>query len=135
MHQRTLISEPEQIRRLSKGIHFFSSRKQMFKVQLNGFSDKENYKLEKRIVRYYSLGQHALLGALPPITILIYLFFVLSGLIPYLNLGIVLTILLYVPFAALLMIVCRVLVTFYARRSLHKLAEQLEDYHELSWAG
>lgn len=135
MQQRTLISEPEQIRLLSKGIHLFSCRKQMFKVQLDGLSDKDNYELERRIVRSYSLGQHSLMGALPSVTILIYLFFVLSGMIPYLNLGIVPTILLYVPFAALLVILCRVLVTIYARRSLHKLAEQLEHYHELSWAG
>ena len=88
-------------------------------------SDAENFEVEKKLVRFYSLGQHEFWTILPVYTIIIYVLMVFANIIPYHELGIVPTILLYAPFAIAAILLSRVVVTLYAKRSLLKLAADL----------
>jgi hypothetical protein len=127
MQQRTIITEPYHIKEISKDVHFFYCRKQMFKVQLHRLSDKENLELEKNIVRYYSLGQYSLIGVIPPVTILVYILFIFSGIVPFSDLGIMGTIAMYIPFALSASLLYRTVMYFYAKRGLCKIADELEQ--------
>lgn len=127
MQQRTFINSPEDIRAIAGEINIFSCKKQIFKVQLSQLSEAENFTVEKKLVRFYSLGQHSFWNILPVYTILVYLIMVFTSIIPYHELGIVPTILLYAPFALAAILLLRIVVTLYAKRSLLKLAQELES--------
>lgn len=127
MQQRTFITSAEDIRSIAGEINVFSCKKQIFKVQLSQLAETENFEVEKRLVRLYSLGQHSFWTILPVYTILVYLLMVLANIVPYDELGIVTTILLYAPFAIGAILVLRIAATLYARRSLLKLSQELES--------
>jgi Flp pilus assembly protein TadB len=126
MQQRTIITRTEDIRSIARDISIFSCKKQIFKVQLSHISETENFEVEKKLVRLYSLGQHGFWAVLPVYTILVYLLLLFANIIPYHELGIVPTILLYAPFAIGAIFFLRILATFYAKRSLLKLAQELQ---------
>ncbi len=126
MQQRTFIANTEHIRSIAREINIFSYKKQIFKVQLSQLTETENFSVEKKLVRFYSLGQHAFWTILPVYTILVYLLMVFTNIVPYEELGIIPTILLYAPFAMVAILVLRVMVTLYAKRSLLKLADELQ---------
>lgn len=125
MQQRTFIINAEDIRSIARDISIFSCKKQIFKVQLNQFSEAENFEVEKKVVRLYSIGQHGFWTVLPVYTILIYLSMVFAAIIPYNELGIVPTILLYAPFSIGAILLLRASATLYAKRALIKLAADL----------
>jgi hypothetical protein len=127
MQQRTFITSPEDIRAIAGEINIFSCKKQIFKVQLSQLGEAENFAVEKKLVRFYSLGQHSFWNILPVYTILVYLLMVFTNIIPYHELGIVPTILLYAPFALAAMLLLRIAATLYAKRSLLKLEQELES--------
>lgn len=134
MPQRTLITEVNDIKAVARGINIFSCRKQIFKVQLYQFNAAQNQGLEKTVVRYYSLGQHSFWNALPGYTLIIYLFMLLTNIIPYDELGVIATILLYAPFAFGSVFLLRILIAWYAKRSLMRLATTLEtERHKYSY--
>lgn len=133
MQQRTIITTTEDIRNIARDINIFSCRKQIFKVQLNQFSETENQDVEKRVVKFYSLGQHAFWNTLPAYTILVYLFLVFTGIIPFHQLGIVPTIILYAPFATGLVFLLRIIAAFYAKRSLIRMANELQTIPSFSF--
>jgi len=126
MQQRTFITQAEDIRTIARDINIFSCKKQIFKVQISHFSEADNFETEKKIVRLYSLGQHSFWTIVPVYTILLYLLMVVANIIPYHELGIVLTILLYAPFAVGAILLLRVAATLYAKRSLLKMAQELQ---------
>lgn len=125
MQQRNIITNPEDIRSVANDINVFTCKKQIFKVQLSQLSETENFEVEKKLVKFYSLGQHAFWTVLPVYTIIVYLLLVFTHIIPYHELGIVPTILLYAPFALGAILLLRIAATLYAKRSLLKLAEEL----------
>ena len=126
MQQRTFITRSEDISNIAKRHYYIFQQKNRFsKVQLNQFSEAENFEIEKKLVKMYSLGQHGFWTILPIYTILVYLLMVLINIIPYNELGAVPTILLYAPFALVAILLLRVFATLYARRSLLKLANEL----------
>lgn len=127
MQQRTFITDTEDIRGIAREISIFSCKKQIFKVQLSQLSETENFDVEKKLVKLYSLGQHAFWAILPVYTILIYLMMVVVRIIPYNELGIIPTILLYAPFALGAILLLRITATIYAKRSLNKLAQELQS--------
>ncbi len=127
MQQRTFITSAEDIRSIAGEINVFSCKKQIFKVQLSHLAETENFVVEKKLVRLYSLGQHSFWTVLPVYTILVYLLMVFANIIPYDELGTVTTILLYAPFAIGAILILRITATLYARRSLLKLAQELES--------
>lgn len=126
MQQRTIITTAEDIRNIARDINIFSCRKQIFKVQLNQFSEIENQDVEKRVVKLYSVGQHTFWNSLPAYSILAYLVLVITNIIPFEQLGIVPTIILYAPFATFLVFMLRMLAAFYAKRSLIRMANELQ---------
>ncbi len=125
MQQRTFVTNTEDIRSIAREINIFSCKRQIFKVQLNQFSEAENFEVEKRLVRLYSLGQHRIWTVLPVYTIILYLAMVFTNIIPYSELGIVPTILLYAPFAFGAILLLKVMTAWYAKRSLIKLSHEL----------
>lgn len=127
MQQRTIITNAEGIRSIARDINIFSCKKQIFKVQISQLSEAENFEVEKKLVKFYSLGQHGFWTILPVYTILVYLLMVFTHIIPYHELGIVTTILLYAPFALGAIFILRIAATLYAKRSLLKLAEELQS--------
>lgn len=127
MQQRTVITDANDIRKIARDINIFSCRKQIFKVQLQQYSDVTNQGLEKSVVRYYSLGQHSFWNILPGYTLVMYLVLLFTGVIPYGVWGIIPTILLYAPFAFGFVFLLRIIVSWYAKRSLLKLANELEE--------
>lgn len=96
-------------------------------MQIRQYNHVENHELEKSVVRFYSFGQHNFWNALPGYTLLIYIMMILFKIIPYAEWGIVPTILLYVPFGFGLVFIFRVLIAWYAKRSLLKLADEMES--------
>lgn len=126
MQQRTFITNAEDIRSIARDINIFSCRKQIFKVQLNQFSEFENQAVEKKVVKFYSIGQHSFWNTLPVYTILAYLFLVFTNVIPFHQLGVVPTIILYAPFATGLVFLLRIVAAFYAKRSLIRMANELQ---------
>ncbi|MFZ6024638.1 MAG: hypothetical protein ACOYVG_09335 [Bacteroidota bacterium] len=127
MQQRTFITNAEDIRSIAGEINVFSCKKQIFKVQLSQLTETGNFVVEKKLVRFYSLGQHSFWTILPVYTILAYLLMVFMNIIPYDELGIVTTILLYAPFAIGAILLLRIAATLYAKRSLFKLAQELQS--------
>lgn len=125
MQQRNIVTSTEDIRSIAADISIFSCKKQIFKVQLNQFSEQENFDVEKKLVRFYSLGQHNFWNVLPAYTIMGYLMLVFTNIIPFYELGIVTTILLYAPFALGAIFLLRISATWYAKRSLIKMANEL----------
>lgn len=126
MSQRTVISDTNDIRMVAKDISIFSSRKKIFKAKFDHFTDSQNLELEKTVVRYYSLNQHNLWNILPGYILATYLLLVFTDIISYNKLGLISIILLYIPFAIGSISLTRVAVTWYAKKSLLKLANDLE---------
>ncbi len=126
MSQRTVLSDTNDIRMIAKDISIFSSRKKIFKAKFYHFTDSQNLELEKRVVRYYSLNQHNFWNILPVYTLGSYLLLVFAGIISYHELGLIPTIVLYVPFALISIFLSRLTVTLYAKKSLQRLANDLD---------
>lgn len=127
MPQRTIITDVSDIKNIARDINIFSCRKQIFKVQLTQFSNTENQEVEKTVVRYYSFGQHGFWNALPGYTLLMYLVMIVANIIPIDSIGLVPIILLYVPFSFGSFFILRILIAWYAKRSLIKLANDIES--------
>lgn len=126
MSQRTLLSDTNDIRMIAKDISVFSSRKKIFKAKFYQFTDSQNLELEKTVVRYYSLNQHNFWNILPGYILGSYLLLVFAGIISYQELGLIPIIFLYIPFALVSIFLTRLAVTWYAKKSLQKLANDLE---------
>jgi FlaA1/EpsC-like NDP-sugar epimerase len=126
MSQRTVLSDVNDIRVVAKDISIFSCRKRIFKAKFHQFTDSQNIELEKIVVRYYSLIQQKFWNTLPGYTLITYLLFVFADVISFNKLGLIPIILLYIPFAFVLVYITRIAVTWYAKRSLLKLANDLE---------
>lgn len=126
MSQRTVLSDTNDIRMIAKDISVFSSRKKIFKAKFYHFTDSQNLELEKTVVRYYSLNQHNFWNILPGYILASYLLLVFAGIISYHELGLIPIILLYIPFALVFIFFTRSAVTWYAKKSLQKLANDLE---------
>lgn len=126
MSQRTVLSDTNDIRMIAKDISVFSSRKKIFKAKFYHFTDSQNLELEKTVVRYYSLNQHNFWNILPVYILGSYLLLVFAGIISYHELGLIPTIVLYVPFALVCIFLARLAVTLYAKKSLQRLANELE---------
>jgi len=126
MSQRTILSDINDIRNVAKDINVFSCKKKIFKARFYQFTDSQNMELEKTIVRYYSLNQHNFWNILPGSTLISYLLLVFADFVSFNKLGLIPIILLYIPFALVSVCLTRIAVTWYAKRSLLKLANQLE---------
>jgi hypothetical protein len=126
MSQRTVLSDTNDIRIVAKDISVFSCRKRIFKARFHHFTDAQNIELEKAVVRYYSLNQHSFWNILPGYTFILYLFLVVANIISYTKLGLIPIILLYIPFALVSVYLIRIAITWYAKKSLLKLAHDLE---------
>lgn len=126
MSQRTILSDIDDIRLIAKDINVFSCRKRIFKARFHQFSDSQNMELEKTVVRYYSLNQQSFWNILPGYTLVIYLLLVFADVISFNRLGLIPIILLYIPFALVSVYLTRIAVTWYAKRSLLKLVNDLE---------
>ena len=126
MSQRTVLLDTNDIRVVVNDISVFSSRKKIFKAKFHHFTDSQNLELEKTVVRYYSLNQHNLWNILPGYILVTYLLLVFMNIISYNKLGLIPIILLYIPFALVTICFTRVAVTWYAKKSLLKLANDLE---------
>ena len=126
MSQRTVLSDTNDIRMIAKDISVFSSKKKIFKAKFYHFTDSQNLELEKTVVRYYSLNQHNFWNILPVYILGSYILLVFAGIISYHELGLIPTIVLYVPFALVCIFLARLAVTLYAKKSLQRLANELE---------
>ena len=133
MQQRIIITNVDDIKIISHDISPYHTRKRIFKVQLNQFSEQENQDVERQIVRLYHMGQHSGLNLLPLLTIVLYLSMVSFGWVPFHQIGIVPTIILYAPFAIICTFIVRILVVWYARKSMQKLASELSNGHSYSF--
>lgn len=126
MSQRTVLSDVNDIRVVANDISIFSCRKRIFKARFHQFTDSQNLELEKTVVRYYSLNHQSFWNILPGYTLVIYLLLVFADVISFSRLGLIPIILLYIPFALVSVYITRIAVTWYAKRSLLKLANDLE---------
>lgn len=126
MSQRTVLSDINDIRIVANDISVLSCKKKIFKAKFHHFSDSQNLELEKTVVRYYALNQHNFWNILPGYILVTYLLLVFTDIISYHKLGLIPIILLYIPFALVSVYVTRVAVTIYAKKSLLKLANDLE---------